>query len=110
MHLYARTVNMPPHSDPATAGVTTGTAFCPSGYRATGGGYKSSQLVLVPDAEMFTNAYKVIAANLADQSGKLEVDVICIKGTTSASSASKPNAGLATQLAKLRRERRAMHP
>lgn len=100
--LIARVVSLPSN------GVAASVAVCPGGYRATGGGYKSSQIAYVPTGEMFNNAYRAIAVNATSSSGTLEADVICIKTSTTAVSASNPYAGLAAQVAQLRRQRQAM--
>jgi hypothetical protein len=84
---YFNDIVLPAANDPATGGVASVDTGCPRHYRATGGGYQSSNFAVVPYADLFTDGYGAIAVNQTDTAGKLTVHVACIAGKTKAAAA-----------------------
>ncbi len=79
---YVESVTLPPATDPRTSGVRGAAVGCPRGYRATGGGYASDTIAVVPFAQVSPGEYGAIGINQTDQAGRLEVVVACIRGMT----------------------------
>lgn len=79
---YLRSASLP------AGGVGAVDVSCPRGYKATGGGYESSELATVPVYRQFVDGYRVIAANETSTAGTITAYVACLKGRTSATRAS----------------------
>ena len=102
---FVRSTTLPPANDAATSGIESVSAVCPEGYRATGGGYKVETVALVPDAELFTNAYEIVAINETNTAATMSADVACVKGKTSATRAALDRGRSARLVARYRAQR-----
>ena len=92
--LFYNDVVVPPSTDPSTSGVKGVSVECGRGYRATGGGYSSEPIALVPHADLRVGLYEAVAINQTDTAGKLTVRVACIRGKTRATRAGADRSNL----------------
>jgi hypothetical protein len=102
---YFRSIVVPPRSDPATNGVEGQQVTCPRGYRATGGGYTTNTIVLVPHADLNPTNYGAIAINQLEREGRLTVTIACIRGRTAAARGQARGPGLERLIERYRAQR-----
>jgi hypothetical protein len=99
-------VVLPPKNDPQSAGVESVEVQCPEGFEATGGGYVSDVIAIVPFAKLQPGKFSVIGINQTNDRSRLEADVACIKGKTSKKKAKAGGPSLQDRVEAYRRQRR----
>jgi hypothetical protein len=104
MKHYASRTTLPPANDPRTAGVEGAAVRCPRGYKATGGGFDSNRIAVVPSASLAPRGYAAIAINQTNEAGTLEVQVGCLKTKTTARRASSAGRSLRGLVERYRRQ------